>query len=94
MLTTRKLTHHNNKVYFKIDNVPKTALFFDASNIGIGVCIPHNAKNKNYLNLHKHSHGAYMMLSNGKVFHSKLPEYIDSDSGVHIDHIIVLFWEG
>lgn len=44
ILTTRKLSPQNNKVFFKIQNIAKTALVFDASKIGLGVCIPHNAR--------------------------------------------------
>lgn len=58
------------------------AHFFDMTRIYIGLCNPELAESFAYLNLAKPSKGAYMISSEGKCYHSKLPEYNDTSLAV------------
>jgi hypothetical protein len=49
------------------------AHFFDMSRVYIGVCNYEVAENFGYLDLAKPSKGAYLISSNGRCYHSKLP---------------------
>lgn len=44
VLTVKPLTRDHPKIYFEVTKYEKTALVFDLSFIGIGVCLPKKAK--------------------------------------------------
>lgn len=52
------------------------------SKVYIGLCNPELAESFAYLNLAKPSKGAYFISSDGKSYHSKLPEYNNTSLGV------------
>ena len=71
----------------------KSWMFFDASTIYLGACIPEIAENYQYLNLCAPSHGGYMVSSAGKCHHTKLPEFQDFSSVNFIYNILGFhFW--
>ena len=61
-------TKLQNKVTLCIKKLQKTAFFFDASTIYIGVCLPKLARQHNYANFPQHSLCSYMINSKGKAF--------------------------
>ena len=56
-------------------------LIFDITTIYVGVCLPKIARQFNFANLEKPSHGGYVINSKGKAFHTKLPEINNVSSG-------------
>lgn len=69
-------------------------MVFEATLVAIGVCLPKTAKAYGYRNLIEPSHGAYLMGSNGRCYHSSLPEYEKKDLGVIVCKIQFSFSEG
>lgn len=67
---------------FKITKMSTHAHFFDMSKVYIGLCNPELAEGFGYLNLAKESKGAYFISSEGRCYHSKLPEYNDASLAV------------
>lgn len=61
----------------------KSLMIFDCSKVYLGVCIPELAESFGYTNLAHQSKGAYLISSDGKAYHSKLPEYNNIKSHVH-----------
>lgn len=69
----------------KVSKIEKTALVFDASLVVIGVCVPHVVKIFGYRELIEPSHGAFMIGSNGKSYHSSLDKFNKKSLSVLID---------
>jgi len=55
--------------------VSKTMKLFDASLVIVGACMPDTAKIFGFRNLLEPAHGAYMIGSNGKCYHSSMTKY-------------------
>lgn len=72
MITTNPFTKSSNTIYLKIGKVDKTLLVFDASLVVVGVCVPTIVRIFGYRELIQPAHGAYMIGSNGKSYHSTL----------------------
>lgn len=87
VLLDRFLTPENNQVAFKITKMETTIVFFDLSKVYLGVCIPEMAESFSYSSLAKPSKGAYLISSDGRAFHSKLPEF--DNVRAHVKNILI-----
>lgn len=74
-MTENPFTKKHDIVYFKMTKIEKTLKVFDASFVAVGVCLPHVARLFGFRNLMEPTHGAYMIGSNGKTYHSNLEKY-------------------
>ena len=69
-------------------------LVFETALIALGVCLPKKAKLHGYRKLIEASNGGYMVGSNGKCYHSKLPQYEKKDLSVCMNLTKFTFGEG
>lgn len=65
---------------------------FDACVIFVGACLPHTAKIFGYRSLKQPSHGAYMIGSNGKSYHSNNTKYDKKSMAVFSLYYRFLVW--
>jgi hypothetical protein len=70
-----------------VSKMEKTLKIFDASLILVGACNPVMAKTFGFRSLLEPAHGAYMIGSNGKSYHSNSTKYDKKSLAVH-HHII------
>jgi hypothetical protein len=69
-------------VGFKITKMETHFKFFNMSVVYLGVCHPSQAEGYGFMDLARPSRGAYMISSHGMTYHSKLPEYHQSNVAV------------
>lgn len=82
ILVSQPLSPKNNEVMFKITKMSKNLMFWNATTVYLGVCVPEIAETFSYLNLCTPSKGGYFISSGGRCYHSKLPEFDDAKGPV------------
>lgn len=65
---------------------------FDASLVIVGACLPDTAKIFGFRNLLEPAHGAYMIGSNGKCYHSSMTKYDKKSLSVNMWVKVVWIW--
>lgn len=79
--TVRSFTEQNNKAIFKIKTLGKAVYLFDRSTVYIGVCLPKISRSFNFSNLEQTNHGAYLVSSKGRAYHTKSSAADGTESG-------------
>ena len=69
------MTPDHPKIYFEITKSEKTMIVFESALIALGVCLSKKAKLHGYRKIIEPSNGGFLIGSNGKCYHTKLPQY-------------------